>query len=125
MKLKNISVAILVLTLTGFAGCAKKADPNKPIDQIKEEVQILSVSDLQNTAAAYAKAIKVQKAELARITGEMKNLSPEEIFSDKAQSVKNRLSQVQTESAALMERYQIYVKKLQEKGTDLSKVQLD
>jgi len=55
----------------------------------------------------------------------MKGLPIKEIFSDKSKSIKSRLSKIQVDATALLERYQIYVNKLQEKGADLSKVRLD
>ena len=125
MKLKNISAMVLVFALAMFFGCAKKVDLRKPVDQIKSEVQTMSAQDLQGNAGAYAKEIKARKADLAKIADEMKNLPAKEIFSDKSKSVKNRLGQIQAEAAALMERYQVYLGKLREKGADLSKVQID
>lgn len=125
MKIRNIALGMFVCVLAASTGCAKKADPNKPIDQIKKEVQTMSAADLESTAAAYVKEIKAQRAELNKITDEMKGLSIKEIFSDKSKSIKNRLTKVQTKAGALLERYQIYVNKLNEKGADLSKVQLD
>lgn len=125
MKIKTVSVFVLALAFTAFLGCAKKADPNKPMEQIQKEVQTMSVTDLQEMAGAYAKDIKARKAELAKITDEMKGLSIREIFSDKAKSIKSRLGNVETRANALLERYQIYVSKLQEKGADISQVQID
>ncbi|MDD5217780.1 MAG: hypothetical protein PHS88_06725 [Candidatus Omnitrophica bacterium] len=125
MKIRSMTTLMLVLTLAACSGCAKKADPNKPVDQIKKDVETMSVAELQSTAAAYAKEIKVQKTELSKIAEELKGVPVKDVFSDKAKSIKNRLGEVQTKASALMERYQLYFNKLQEKGADISKVRLD
>ncbi|HNX68868.1 MAG TPA: hypothetical protein PKI45_05235 [Candidatus Omnitrophota bacterium] len=125
MKVRNFAVFALIMTVAALTGCSKKVDPKKPIAKIQQEVQTMSVADLESTAAAYAKEVRAQKVELGKITDEMKGLPVKEIFSDKSKSIKNRLSKIQVDATALLERYQIYVNKLQEKGADLSKVRLD
>lgn len=125
MKFDHFVIAILIITFIVLAGCSKKIDLHKPLDQIKKEVQMMSIVELQNTAADYANAIKAQKAELNKITDEMKSLPIREIFSDKNKAIRRRLNHIQTEATALLERYQIYVKTFQEKGGDLSKVQIN
>jgi archaellum component FlaC len=121
---KLFPLAVLVLTLAVFQGCAKKADPNKPIDQIQQEVQAMSKSDLEGNAKAYVNEITARKSELDKIGDQLKSLSPTEIFGDKAKGIKDQLSKVQTELSALTQRYEIYAKKYQEVGGDLSAIKI-
>jgi len=125
MKIRKLSLVIFLVMPFIFSGCAQKADSAKPIDKIQREVQTMSVQDLEAMALAYAGGIKAQRAELSRITDEMKGIPIQEIFSDKAQPIKRRLAKVQSEAEALYERYQIYAAQFKEKGGDLSNVRID
>lgn len=125
MKSQRFLTFALVMSLSLFAGCAKTVVPEKPIEQIEKEAAKMSVSDLQKMAGFYAKALKVQRQEVSKITNEMKGLSVKEIFSDKGNSFKDRLLKVQDKASALFERYRIYLDKLQEKGADISAVGLN
>lgn len=121
----NFRMLLMGLAVVAFVyGCGKKADTNKPVEQIKQEVQAMSLSDLESNAKAYAKEVEAKKPELEKIAAEMKTLSPTEIFSDKAKEIKSRLSSVQGEISALMERYQVYAQKYQETGGDVSKIKV-
>lgn len=122
-QVKNvIAVFALAILVLGLNACAKKADENKSIDQIKTEVQAMSINDLQANAEAYAKAIAAQKGEVEKITAKLKDLSPAEIFSEKAKSIKSELSALQGKFDALSDRYSIYAEKYKEMGGDIAKI---
>lgn len=123
--MKNrVFLATVVLGLAlGCSGCAKQADPNRPLDQIQKEVETMSVQDLEKNAQTYAEALKVQKAELDKIKAKMVTLPVDKIFSNNFMT--NKISKIGRKAEALFERYLVYVVKLREKGADLSRVQLD
>jgi PBP1b-binding outer membrane lipoprotein LpoB len=124
MKLALRSIALVLATSLLVFGCAKKADPNKPIDQIQKEVQNMSVSDLQSNALAYVDAIKAKKGEVTKVSDQLKALSPKELFSDKAKTIRDQAASVTKEVNALTQRYEIYAKKFAEKGGDMAKIKL-
>lgn len=125
MRLQSFFFTVLIFGVFVAAGCAGKADPKKPIQQIKKEVEMMSVKELQSAAEAYAQKLRNQHAEVVKITERMKTISVEEIFSKKTKPIKDRFLSIQVESSALFQRYQIYINKLQEKGVDTSQIRVD
>ncbi len=106
------------LTVGLVYGCAKKADTHKSVDQIRQEVQSLSVQDLQAYAKAYQSAVDKQKAEAEKIAEELKKIPFTQMLGDESKSIKERLEKVQSQVSALAERYQVYIDKLREKGVN-------
>lgn len=124
MNKRILMIAFLsVAVLTAF-GCGKKADPNKPLDQVQAEADKMSAADLEATAQAYAKAIAEKKVEADKIQAEIGQLKVQELFSDKAKGIKDRAAKLGEEVSALTARYQIYASQFQAKGGDLSKIQI-
>jgi len=117
-----IPVFFLVLMLIPL-GCAKKVDPKRPVEKIRKEVASMSVADLENRAAAYAAAIRAQKLEIGKIQEQIQKMPIDKVFANK--SMTRRITAIGQEAEALFERYKIYVQAFQEKGGDLSKVQIE
>lgn len=124
MKLKAISMVLVAVAFVSFAGCGKKADANKPLDQIQKEVETMSANDLQAYAQSYVKEINNQKKELGKVGEQVKSLSPKELFSDKAREIKDQLGKIEANVSNLTQRYQVYADKFREKGGDLNKIQI-
>ncbi len=120
---RNYVFAVLALGIA-LTGCAKKADTGKPVDQIKTEVQTMSVNDLEAFAKAYAGEIMSKKTELGKIGDEIKALTVSDLMGDKAKHIKDNLSAISGEVGALTVRYQVYADKFREKGGDVSRIQL-
>lgn len=123
MKVKALAVVLAGMMLS-MAGCAKKIDTSKPIEQIQTEVQKMSVGDLQSTAKAYADAIQGKKSEIETVQKQLSSLSPKDLFGEKAGGIKDQLSKIGNEMNELSKRYEIYVQKFRELGGDISKVQV-
>ena len=123
MRLHNLWIIAVVLAGISFSGCAKKADPKRPIEKIQKEVVTMSVAYLESKASAYAAAVRLQKAEIMKIQQQIKKMPVEKVFSDK--TLTRKIAGIGREAEALFERYRIYVGALQEKGGDVSKVQID
>jgi len=115
--------AVLALGIA-LTGCAKKADTRKPVDQIKAEVQTMSVNDLEAFAKAYAGEIASKKTEVGKIGDQIKALTVSDLMGDKAKNIKDNLSAISGEVEALTVRYQLYADKFREKGGDVSKIQI-
>ncbi|MDD5226623.1 MAG: hypothetical protein PHV97_05535 [Candidatus Omnitrophica bacterium] len=122
MKLRVIPVWFLALTFISFAGCAKKADPNRSIEKIQKEVGAMPVAQLESYASSYAAAIRAQKIEIEKIQQQIQKMPMDKVFNNK--SMTRHIGEIGREAEALFERYRIYVQAFQEKGGDVTKVQL-
>jgi ribosome-binding ATPase YchF (GTP1/OBG family) len=111
------------LTLIPFTGCAKKVDPKRPIEKIQKEVVSMPLAELEVRAADYAAAIRAQKTEIEKIQQQIQKMPMEKVFSNK--SMTGHIAEIGREAEALFERYRIYAQAFQEKGGDLSKIQIE
>lgn len=125
MKAKKMLWLIAPLALGLAMGCAKKADINKPVDQIQAEVQKMSAGDLEKNARAYAKEIAAKKGDIEKVKEQLKGISVKDLFGEKAKGIKDQVSRLGNELGQLSERYDIYAKKFAESGGDLSKIKID
>lgn len=116
-----ILIPLLALVVTG---CGKKADSKKPLEEIQKEVKTMSVKDLEAYSKAYAKELQSAQTDLEKIKSKLSELSPKDLFSDKAKGIKDQISAAGTEVSELTKRYQIYLKEFQAKGGDVSKVKI-
>ena len=123
MKFRSIPVLFLTLTLLALVGCAKKADPKKPVDEIRKEVVTMSLSQLEASASAYAAAIRAKKAEIQKIQTDIQKMPVDKVFNNKAMS--RRIIEIGRDGEALFERYRVYSKAFQEKGGDFTKIQIE
>ena len=123
MKFRMIPVLLLALMIVPFTGCAKKADSKRPIEKMQKEVVSMPVAQLQVHAADYAAAIRAQKAEISKIQQKIQKMPIDKIFNNQAMT--RRIAAIGREAEALFDRYRIYVAALQEKGGDISKVQIE
>lgn len=124
MKINIRAVIFSALVITLVSGCAKQADTNKPLEQIKQEVEGMSLNQLENTAQAYAREISVQKKKLGEIQTRLKQLSPADLLGDKAQGIKKDVSAVAARIKALTARYDLYAAKYRTLGGDLGKIKI-
>lgn len=124
MTLMSIFVAVFCVAVLSF-GCSKQADTSKSTEQVKAEASKMTLKDLEAETKVYADAMAGKKAEMEKLTDEMKKLSIQDLMGEKGKSIKERMTKIGSEVAALSERYQIYLKKYQELGGDLSKVQVE
>lgn len=107
-----------------FSGCGKKADPNKPIDQVQKEAQTMNVQDLQKNAEAYARAIQSKKSQLEKESEKLKSLSPKDMLSDKGKEFRDNMAKVGNDVQELTKRYEIYAQAFAQKGGDMSKIKI-
>ncbi len=117
------SFACFLAVLFLCSGCAPKADPKRPIEQIQQSVTTMPVAEIESYAIAYAAAIRAQKAEISKIQTRIQAMPVDKVFND--QGLTRRIAEIGRKAEALFERYRIYVKALEEKGGDLSKVKLE
>lgn len=123
--MKRVVLLALVCAFTmSFAGCSKKADENKPLDQVKAEAEKMSVADLRSTAMAYKDAIAAKVEEVQKEGLKLKDVPLTEMLGDKAKTIKAKVDELQKSVSALTERYKTYLDELKKKGGDLTGLQL-
>jgi len=113
----------MVLVSVFFWGCAKSADPARPLEKVRKEAASMSAGDLETNAKLYASAIRSEKAGIMKIQEQIRKLPMDQVFNNK--KMIHDIAATGRRAEALFERYQIYAKAFQEKGGDLSKVQIE
>ncbi|MFC1676072.1 hypothetical protein ACFL3G_03290 [Planctomycetota bacterium] len=109
-----------VLVCVSLVGCGSKADENKPVGQIKAEVEKMNVKQLRSMAVKYKDAIMAKKGDMDKVTNKLKDIPVTKLFSDEAKGLKAEIEGLNKSVSALNERFKIYFGKLKEKGGDLS-----
>ncbi len=121
MKTGRIFVyGLLVLVCVTLAGCGSKADENKPVGQIKADVEKMNVKQWRSMAVNYKDAIIAKKGEVGKVADKLKDIPITKLLSDEAKGLKAEIEGLNKSVSALNERFKIYVDKLKEKGGDLS-----
>ena len=122
---KNITLYCLsVLCSLALLGCAKKADENKPIGEVKTEAEQMSVEKLRSMAMQYKDAILAKKAEVEKFTGKLKDIHITEKLGTEATELMAEIEALNKSISALRERFQIYYDKLKEKDGDLAGLEI-
>ncbi len=122
MRLSSFTRLLLVFTVLVATGCAKSADPKRPLEKIEKEVVSMSVADLESNAKLYAAAIRAEKAKIMKVQVQIQKMPIDKVFNNKGMI--RDIAETGRRAEALFERYQTYVKAFQEKGGDPGKVQL-
>jgi len=123
MMPRRFAVLSLIIFLAFLSGCAQKVDPKRSVEKIQKEVVSMPVAQLESYAVAYAAAIRAQKAEIEKIQQKIQKMPMDKVFSNG--SMTRDIANIGRRAEALFDRYRIYVAALQEKGGDLSKVQIE
>lgn len=116
---------LLVLAcVAGLSGCGKKADENKPIEQVTAEAEQMSTKDLRSMAEAYHAKIVAKQAELDQFVKKLAEIPALEQLGKEAGAIKSDMDNLSKAISALTERFKIYYDKLKDKGGDLSGLEL-
>ena len=116
----GLFVCAAVCIAVGFAGCAGKADENKPLSDVQAEAQKMDVKQLTAMATTYKDAIVAKKADVEKVMAKLKAVPIAEAMGKEATSIKQEVDALSTSVKALKERFDIYYNKLVEKGADVS-----
>jgi len=111
---------LLVLTSLVLFGCGKKADENKPVGEVKAEAEKMSTEKLRSMAMTYKEAITAKKDEVGKLAAKLKDIPLTKMMGDEAKELKADIDILNKSISALRERFDVYYKKLKEKGGDLS-----
>lgn len=111
---------LLVLCSLVVSGCGAKADENKPLSEVKAEAEQMSVEKLRQMTMAYKDAVLAKRGEVEKFTGKLKDIPIAEMLGSEAKQIKAEIENLNKSMSALKERFEVYYKKLKEKGGDLS-----
>ncbi|MHC4122252.1 MAG: hypothetical protein ACYSSI_01660 [Planctomycetota bacterium] len=115
-----ILCCLLILSSLILYGCGKKADENKAISEVKAEAEKMSVEKLRSMAMTYKDAITAKKGEAEKLVAKLKDIPLTKMMSDEAKGLKADIDGLNKSVSALKERFEVYYKKLKEKGGELS-----
>ena len=115
---------MLALCSLVLLGCGAKADENKPLSEVKAEAEQMSVEKLRQMAMAYKDAILARGSEVGEFTTKLKDIPITEMLGGEAKEIKVEIENLNRSISALKERFEVYYKKLKEKGGDLSGLQI-
>lgn len=122
---ERITAAVFLAAGLVFAfGCGKKADPQKPMEQVEAEIQGMSVSDLESMMRSYADAFRDKRAGMEKLRDEIKRLAPDEVVGEKGREIRDRMKAHSVEAVELMKRYDRYARKFREAGGDPSEIDI-
>jgi len=120
-KAKKVTLCMLLLiSLFAFIGCGKKkADPNKPVTEVKAEADKMDVTQLKEMVASYKETFKAKEAEVNKLMVELKKVPLAKMVGEEAKDLKADIDSLNKAIAALNERMKIYTDKLAEKSAAL------
>lgn len=116
---------LFAICVIGLGGCGKKADDTeKPIADVQAEADQMDVEQLKAKAMEYKDAIMAKKAEIEKVAAKLKDIPLTEQLGTEAKALQNDIADLNKAISNLSERFQIYYSKLQEKGGDVSGLEL-
>lgn len=95
-------------------------DLNKSVGEIKQKVAAFDKTQLLAYVDQYKNVILEKKAELEKLTEQVKGLAVTEMISEKGKTLKAELTKYTGQLTALKDRYAVYLDKLKTMGVDLS-----
>jgi len=122
---RNITVCgLLVLSSLILYGCGKKADENKPLNEVKAEAEQMSAEKLRLLAMKYKDAIVAKKGDVEKLAAKLNGIPIAEKLGTQAKELAAEIEVLNKSISALRERFQVYYHKLKEKGGDLSGLEI-
>jgi uncharacterized coiled-coil DUF342 family protein len=120
----TLCMSIAVFSMIIILGCDKKADENKPLDEVKAEAAEMDVEDLREMALEYKETIYANLEEIGKIKNKIKEIPLKEMFGDQAQELKQELEPIIKSINELKKRFWVYYSELKKKSADLSGLEL-
>jgi len=97
-----------------------KVDESKPISQVKAEAEKMDAQQLRTIAMKYKEAIQTKSAEVDKLAMELMQTMLADKSSDRMETLKAQTGKLNQSIEALTAQFEVYYKKLEEKGGDLS-----
>jgi len=127
-------LCLLVLCSLAAVGCSEKKetvvgtdlkiDENKPISEVKAEAEKMDAGQLRAAALKYKEAVEAKNAEVDKLAKELMQNMVADKSGDKLKDLNARMIALNKSAEVLAERFQVYYDKLNEKGGDLSGLDL-
>ena len=130
MKAARSTTLWCLLILLATSGCGKKEEANvgtdakvdesKLISQVKAEAEKMDAQQLRTIAMKYKEAIQTKSAEVDKLAMELMQTMLADKSSDRMETLKAQTGKLNQSIEALTAQFEVYYKKLEEKGGDLS-----
>lgn len=120
----RVQAYFTVAVLAGFlfAGCGKKIDTNKTMEQIRTESESMTLSQLEAEAKAYIKEIGHTRSAFEKTKEKLQSLSNEDIFGEKARNLQKEMTDLTRRVSDLTQAYLVYAEKYEDLGGDTTKI---
>ena len=113
MKLRHI-IALIPLAL--LFGCGGGVDTEKPIAEVEQEAETMTVDDLKAKASAYQDMIAEKMKELEPLKEKLKDIPMTEQMGEEAKALQGDIAALTEDLGSLKDRLQVYLDALKEKG---------
>lgn len=113
MKLYYL-IALLPLTL--LIGCGGGADTERPVAELEQEAENMTVDDLKAKAMDYKEMIADKMADLEPLKEKLKEIPMTEQMGDEAKAIQEDIAALGDDLSALKERLNVYLDALKEQG---------
>ena len=129
---KNFTLlSLLILGSLVILGCSeKKQEPapptgvsveeNKPLSEVKAEADKMTVEQLRAAALKYKAIIETKTAEADKLAKDLMKAALADKSETEVKQLNARMAEINKSAEALAERFEVYYKKLEEKGGDMS-----
>jgi hypothetical protein len=107
-----------------LSGCAKKADENKPLADVKAEAEQMDADGLRAMAMKYKEAIVAKKEAIKQLEGKLKDIPLTDVAGAEATKLKEDVANLTKSMTALKERFEVYYQSLKAKEGDLTGLEL-
>jgi len=132
---RNISLlCLLVMCLSATSGCSKKKDADvetdakidasKPVSAVKAEAEKMDAEQLRAVALKYKEAFESKSAELEELAKDLMKATISNAPSEQRDKLNAQMGEMSKHVNGLGEHFKIYREKLEEKGGDLSGLDL-
>ena len=115
---KILTVLLVGVFCASLAGCSKKADEAKTIEDVKAEAAKMDTAELQKMADTYKDAIAEKTKDVEAIQAKLKEIPLTEMLGDEAKGLKDDLSDVQKSVSDLTERMDVYLEEAKKKAAE-------
>jgi len=115
---------MIVLLAMSLVGCGKKADENKPMDEVQAEAEQMNVDQLRAKAIAYKDAIMAKKADIEKLADKLQDIPLTGAVGEEAQGLRADIDALNQSVSNLKARFNVYYNKLKEMGGDTSGLEL-
>lgn len=115
--MRNVIRIFLPVVILSFVliGCGGGVSESKPIPEVKAEAQSMSADQLKSAVSKYQAAIQSKKAEIEKLTDQVKKMPVTQMMGEEAQKLKGSIQDITKSVKALSDRLDVYAQELKSK----------